>query len=55
MDSVLASELKLRYAPVAILLSNDKPTGALQFKEGTWGCVVAMFSAAARGKSAVFD
>jgi len=55
MDSVVAKELKLRYSPVAILLSNEKPQGATQFKEDTWGCVVAMFSAAARGKVAAFD
>lgn len=55
MDCILASKLKLHYAPVGILLSNEKPEGAVQFKEGTWGCVVAMFAAAAKGKTAVFD
>lgn len=55
MHSAIADELKLRYRPVALLFSDEKPEGALQFKEGTWGCVVAMFTAAARGKTAVFS
>jgi len=54
MDSRIAEELKLQYRPVALLLADEKPAGALEFKEGTWGCVVAMFFTAARGKTAVF-
>ena len=55
MESRLPQELKLRYGPVAIVLTDEKPEGADQFKEGTWGCVIAMFSAAAKGGVAVFD
>ncbi len=55
MKSRIAEELKLRLSPVAITLSDEKPVGALQFAEGRWGCVIAMFSAAARGKTAAFD
>ncbi|MCE5322085.1 DUF169 domain-containing protein [bacterium] len=55
MDSVLANKLKLKYSPVAMILANTKPADAMQFKKGTWGCVMAMFSAAAKGKTAVFD
>lgn len=55
MESRIAQELKLRYRPVALLLTDEKPEGALEFKEGHWGCVVAMFAAAARGKTAVFS
>lgn len=55
MQSAIADELKLRYRPVALLFSDQKPEGALEFKEGKWGCVVAMFAAAARGKTAVFS
>jgi len=53
--SNIAKELALRYEPVAIVLSDDKPSDALHFKEDTWGCVVAMYSAAARGRVAAFD
>ncbi|MEW5899186.1 MAG: DUF169 domain-containing protein [Bacillota bacterium] len=40
---------------MAILFAEKKPEGALHFKEGRWGCVVAMFTAAAKGRTAVFD
>lgn len=55
MESKIARAIGLRYPPVAVLFSEEKPAGALQFKEGCWGCVVAMFMGAARGKTAVFD
>ena len=55
MESRLAKELSLRYEPVAVLLSNEKPEGALQGKEGQWSCTIPLFIAAAKGKTAVFD
>lgn len=55
MESRLAEELKMRYQPVATILTNTKPEGALQFQPGRWGCVMAMMRAAAKGKVAVFD
>lgn len=55
MQSKIATAINLRYPPVAIILTDQKPAGALQFKEGRWGCVAAMFTAAAKGRTAVFD
>lgn len=55
MQSEIAQRLKLRYSPVAILFTNEKPQGALEFKEGCWGCVAAMLTAAAKGRRAVFS
>ena len=55
MQSEIAQRLKLRYSPVAILFTNEKPEGALAFKEGNWGCVAAMLTAAAKGRRAVFS
>ena len=55
MQSEIAQRLKLRYSPVAILFANKKPQGALEFKEGSWGCVAAMLTAAAKGRRAVFS
>ncbi|MDR7867842.1 MAG: DUF169 domain-containing protein [Sporomusaceae bacterium] len=54
MRSEIAARLKLRYGPVAIVLTEEKPVGALEFQEGKWGCVAAMLSAAAKGRQAVF-
>ncbi len=55
MQSQIAEELKLKYRPVALMFTDEKPADALEFKEGRWGCVVAMFTAASRGKTAVFS
>ncbi len=55
MNSRIAEEIKLRYEPVAVIFTDEKPDSAIQFKEGSWGCAIAMFTASARGKIAVFD
>jgi len=55
LKSLIAETLKLKFEPVAIIFTNEKPAGARQFKEGKWGCVMFMLAAAARGQTAVFD
>jgi len=55
MESKIASSLKLRYHPVAILWTDERPKEALQFKKGRWGCVMWLFAHAAKGQIAVFD
>ncbi len=55
MQSRIAQALALKYSPVAVLLTDDKPTGATQFKEGRMGCVAAMLLTAAKGRVGVFD
>lgn len=55
MNSKIVEAVKLKFQPVALLWTNDKPEGALQFKEGKWGCVMWNLAAAAKGKTAVFD
>ncbi|KZL92707.1 DUF169 domain-containing protein [Clostridium magnum] len=55
MESCLVKKLSLHYEPVAVLLSNEKPEGALQSKEGKWSCIIPLFIAAAKGKISVFE
>lgn len=55
MDSIIRQAIKMERHPVAILKTNTAPEGALQFKEGGSGCVIAMLAAASRGKTAVFS
>ncbi len=55
MESMIAKSINLKYHPVALLWSNEKPAGAMQFQEGKWGCVMWLAAHAAKGKSAVAD
>ncbi|GAB6183182.1 DUF169 domain-containing protein [Thermodesulfovibrio hydrogeniphilus] len=55
MESKIAKALGMELNPVAILWADEKPQGALQFKEGKWGCVMWLFASAVKGKIAVFD
>ena len=55
MESILARALGAPLQPVALLFSDDKPEGAMQFVEGRWGCVMWLLASAARGRTAVAD
>ncbi|MDF2570992.1 MAG: hypothetical protein K0R55_2596 [Sporomusa sp.] len=37
MQSEISQRLKLRYSPIAVLFTNEKPQGALEFAEGAGG------------------
>ena len=55
MESRLVEAIALKLSPVAVILTDEKPEAALQFKEGGWGCVAATMLAVSKGKTAVFD
>ena len=57
MNSQLVDALKLKMQPVAVILTNDKPSDGLHFKEGSMGgCVGAMLVTASRkNRVAFFD
>jgi uncharacterized protein (DUF169 family) len=55
MQSKLAEAIALASSPIAVILTDEKPEAALQFKEGGWGCTAANMLAVSKGKTAVFD
>ena len=55
MDSKIATALNLKFNPVAVMHTDEKPEKAIQFKKGKWGCVMFMFANAAKGKTTAFD
>jgi uncharacterized protein (DUF169 family) len=55
MESSIAKAIQLKYQPVALMWSNEKPTDAMQFAEGKWGCVMWLAVHATKGKAAVAD
>jgi hypothetical protein len=55
MESIIAKSIHLTYHPVALIWSDEKPAGAMQFAEGKWGCVMWLAAHAAKGKVAVAD
>ena len=55
MKSKLAGAIGLASHPLALTWADGAPAGALQFKTGTWGCVVSLLAAVAtKGKTAAF-
>lgn len=55
MECIIKQGVGLRYEPVGIILTDEKPETAKQFTEGKWGCVMFMLGAATKGKTGVFD
>jgi len=55
MESRISKSVRLKYHPVALIWSDQKPENAMQFKEGKWGCIMWLVANAAKGKTSVCD
>jgi len=55
MESKIAGAIALMHHPIALIWSDEKPEGAVQFKERRWGCIMWLAASAAKGKAAVCD
>ena len=53
MNSVIAGKIHLKYEPVSITLSDDKPDNAVEFKPGKFACVMSLLATAVKGRPAV--
>lgn len=49
MDSKIAQALRLKFSPIVLLWSDEKPKEAMEFKEGKWGCEMFLYANALRG------
>ncbi len=52
MESKIAGTLFLKFQPIALIWSDEKPAKAVQFQEGKWGCIMWLAASAAKGKAA---
>lgn len=53
MNSRIAEAIRMKHSPVAVLWSDERPEGAVEFQVGRWGCVMSLLTTAAKGKVAV--
>lgn len=53
MQSKIAEAIGMKHSPVAVLWSDERPDGAVEFQKGRWGCVMSLVTTAAKGRIAV--
>lgn len=52
MESAIAAAIRLEFSPVAVIFTDEKPAGAMEFAQGRWGCVMWLLASAAQGRAA---
>jgi uncharacterized protein (DUF169 family) len=55
MESRIAQAIETKHPPIALIWSDEKPEGAMQFQEGRWGCVMWLAASAVKRRPAVCD
>jgi uncharacterized protein (DUF169 family) len=55
MESRIAQAIETKHPPIALIWSDEKPEGAMQFQEGRWGCVMWLAASAVKGRPAACD
>lgn len=55
MGRALQNALHLTNHPVAVLKTDEAPENVLSFKEGARGCVIALLTAASKGRTVAFS
>jgi uncharacterized protein (DUF169 family) len=55
VDSKIARAVALKTSPVAVMLADKAPDGALGFVQNSRGCTMSMMTAASKGATAAFD
>ena len=53
MESKIVSAIHQELEPVALIWSDEKPEGAMEFVPGKWGCILFLLATAAKGQTAV--
>ncbi len=52
MESKIQTLIRMKREPVCVLLEDRVPEGAVQFKEDQRGCMIGLFTVAAKGRTA---
>ena len=53
MDSQIVRALRLNPRPLAMMFTDSKPSGALEFDESRWTCIISLMDAATAGRTLV--
>lgn len=55
MESRIAQAIETKHPPIALIWSDERPEGAMQFQQGRWGCIMWLAASAVQGRPAACD